>query len=149
MTLKMLSNQISLPKDGYFCNRQQPFLTEVVYFVSMTDPSDTTVDLTALREAAGLTVRGLARELGINHATLLKWESSGRVAKAEFLVPMSSILGVSIEELLGQPKPRRTAAPGGKLGQVFREVSELPRRKQQRIVEVVEDMLTAQKAKAS
>jgi len=58
---------------------------------------------------------------------------------------MSSLLGVTIEELLGQPKPRKLATPGGKLGQVFRKVSELPRRKQQRIVEV---MLTAQKAKA-
>jgi len=105
-------------------------------------------DLARMRERAGLGVRELARELGINHATLLQWEKAGKVSKTEFLVPMAAILGVSLEELLGQPKPRRAAAPGGKLGQVFREVSELPRRKQQRIVEVVEDMLTAQKAKA-
>lgn len=120
----------------------------MVYFISMTKTEDSLVDLVALREAAGLTVRGLARELGINHTTVLKWEQTGKVAKTEFLIPMSSLLGVTIEELLGQPKPRKSAAPGGKLGQVFREVSELPRRKQQRIVEVVEDMLTAQKAKA-
>jgi hypothetical protein len=120
----------------------------MVYFVSMTQIPAFPVDLTSLREAAGLTVRGLARELGVTHAAVLKWERSGHIAKTEFLVPMASLLGVTIEELLGQPNPRKSAAPGGKLGQVFREVSDLPRRKQQRIVEVVEDMLTAQKAKA-
>jgi transcriptional regulator with XRE-family HTH domain len=67
----------------------------MVYFVSMSDNPKTLIDLTALRENAGLTVRGLARELGINHATLLNWEQTGRVAKAEFLLPMSSILGVT------------------------------------------------------
>ena len=121
----------------------------MVYFVSMNDSSGQSIDLVELREQAGLGVRELARQLGVNHATVLKWEATGKVAKSEYLVPMSEILGVTIEELLGQPKPRRATAPGGKLGQVFREVSELPRRRQQRIVEVVEDMLTAQKAKAS
>lgn len=114
----------------------------------MSDEADPTIDLAELRENAGLGVRELARQLGTHHTTILKWEAAGRVSKAEYLVPMSEILGVTIEELLGQPKPRRAVAPGGKLGQVFREVSELPRRRQQRIVEVVEDMLAAQKAKA-
>jgi len=112
-----------------------------------TEPSKAAVDLVELRENAGLGIRELGRQLGVHHTTLLKWEAAGKVAKAEYLMPMSQILGVTIEELLGQPKPRRAVAPGGKLGQVFREVSELPRRRQQRIVEVVEDMLTAQRAK--
>ena len=106
------------------------------------------VDLTKMREDAALTVRGLAAQLGISHVAVLKWEKAGKVAKTEFLVPMSQILGVTIEELLGQPNPRRNAAPGGKLGQVFREVSELPRSQQNRIISFVEDMLTAQKAKS-
>ena len=108
---------------------------------------DTSIDLAALREDAGLTVRGLARQLGLHHTTILQWERSRKIAKTEFLVPMSEILGVSIEQLLGQPKRRGSTAPGGKVGQVFRQVSELPRRQQQRIVEVVEDMLTAQLTK--
>jgi transcriptional regulator with XRE-family HTH domain len=121
----------------------------MVYFISMPTTESLPVDLVQMRENARLTVRGLARELGINHTTVLKWEQTGKVAKTEFLVPMASILGVTIEELLGQPTPRRSAAPGGKLGQIMREVSDLPRRKQQRIIEVLEDMVTAQKAKAS
>jgi len=120
----------------------------MVYFVNMNSVEATFVDLTKMREDAALTVRGLATQLGISHVAVLKWEKAGKVAKTEFLVPMSQILGVTIEELLGQPNPRRNAAPGGKLGQVFREVSELPRSQQNRIISFVEDMLTAQKAKS-
>jgi len=114
---------------------------------AMSKEMETVVDLVALRENAGLGVRELARQLGIHHTTILKWETAGKVAKADYLIPMSEILGVTIEELLGHPKPRRATAPGGKLGHVFRQVSELPRRQQQRIVDVVEDMVTAQLSK--
>ena len=121
----------------------------MVYFVSMTEISQPFVDLTKLREDANLSVRALSRELGVTHAAVIKWEKAGKVTKTEFLIPLSRILGVTIEELLGQPKPRKSAAPGGKLGQVFRDVSELPRRQQQRIVATVEDMLIAHQAKSS
>ena len=122
----------------------------MAYFVSVqTDNETPVVDLTSLREAAGLTARGVARELGVTHAAVLKWERAGRITKTEFLIPMASLLGVSIEELLGQPKPRRAVSPGGKLGQVFRDVSEMPRRKQQQIIEVVEALIDKHEAKAS
>lgn len=123
----------------------------MVYFLNMQTAEtakSSPVNLTKFREDAGLTVRALARELGINHTTILKWEQTGKVAKTEFLVPMSNILGVTIEELLGQPKPRNSAAPGGKLGQLFRDVSGLPRRKQERIVEVVEALVAQQMVKS-
>lgn len=119
----------------------------MVYFISMNEETDSVIDLAELRESAGLGVRELARQLGIHHTTILKWEAAGKVAKAEYLVPMSQILGVTIEELLGQPKPRRAVAPGGKLGEVFRAVSGLPRRKQQRIVEVVEALVAQKEAR--
>jgi len=125
------------------------FISDMVYFVSMITTEEAFVDLTKMRKNADLTVRGLANELGISHTAVLKWEKVGKVHKTEFLMPLSQILGVTIEELIGQLTPRRNAAPGGKLGQVFREVSELPRSQQQRIVATVEDMLIAQKAKAS
>jgi transcriptional regulator with XRE-family HTH domain len=152
MAAKKASNQKLLFTGGAFRHRLQAFSTALVYFVSMLETENSPVapvDLAGLRENAGLTVRGLARELGINHTTVLKWERTGKVAKTEFLVPMSQILGVTIEELLGQPKPRRATAPGGKLGQVFRDVSEMPRRKQQQVIEVVEALIDKHQAKAS
>ena len=64
-------------------------------------------------------MRELARQLGTSHPNILSWEKNGRVAKTEFLLPMARILGVTVEEVLGEVKPRRVANPGGKLGQVF------------------------------
>ena len=107
------------------------------------------VDLKGMREKAGLTVREFARELGTYHTNVLNWERDGRITKTEFVVPASSILGVTVDELLGLPKTRSNPIPGGKLGQLFRDVAELPRSQQERIMDVVEDMLTAQRAKAS
>ena len=113
----------------------------------MTTTEGPFVNLTKMRENAGLTVRGLAIELGISHTAVLKWEKAGKVHKTDFLMPLSQIFGVTIEELLGQLTPRRNAAPGGKLGQMFRDVSDLPRSQQNRIISFLDDMLTAQKAK--
>jgi transcriptional regulator with XRE-family HTH domain len=104
--------------------------------------------LRELRERAGISVRQLARILAIHHTNIVYWEKSGRIAKVELLPKMAEALGVTIEELLGLPKPRRVTVPAGRLGQVFRDVSELPRNQQQRIVEVVEDMIAGQKAKS-
>ena len=118
----------------------------MVYFRSM--PTTTSpIKLTALREKAGLTAREFARQLETSHTNVINWEKAGWITKSEFLPSAASILGVTIDELLGLPKTRKAPIPGGKAGQVFRQVAELPRRQQERIVAVVEDMLTAQKAR--
>jgi transcriptional regulator with XRE-family HTH domain len=97
-----------------------------------------TTHLKALRERAGLSVRELARQLDIHHTNIVYWEKTGRVAKAELLPRMAELLGVSVEELLGQPRPTRSGGVPGKLGLIFEEASKLPRRQQQKIIEFVE-----------
>jgi transcriptional regulator with XRE-family HTH domain len=104
--------------------------------------------LRELREAAGLSVRELARQIGEQHTNVLYWESSGNLPRSNVLIPMAEALGVSVEVLLGKPTARRTGKPGGKVGVVFEAVSKLPRRQQQKIVEVVEAMV-AQHSKAA
>lgn len=104
--------------------------------------------LRELRESAGLTVRELARQIGTNHPNVIYWEKAGRVAKTEFLLPMAKALGVSVEELLGAPKSKRTA-PGGRVGLVFEKVSKIPRRQQSKILDVVEALVDQHEAKAS
>lgn len=105
--------------------------------------------LRALREAAGLSQRELSRQLDTHHSNVGFWERTGTAPRGSVLPKMARLLGVSVEDLLGveSDKPKRPAAPGGRLGRVFEEVSELPRRQQDRIVAVVEDMLVARKAK--
>jgi transcriptional regulator with XRE-family HTH domain len=114
----------------------------MVYFIDMNTTMDLKINLAELRENAGLTARELARQLNIHHSTVLQWEQNGKVAKTEYLLPVSQILGVSVEELLGQPKSRKNNAPGGRLGQVFSEVSTLPRRQQQKVIEMAEGFLS-------
>lgn len=60
-------------------------------------------------------------------------------ARSDVLVPIAKALGVTVEELLGKPDRKRTRpVAGGKLGEIFERVSKLPRRQQQRIVELLE-----------
>ena len=75
-----------------------------------------TSHLKHLREMAGLTVRELARQIGTNHPNILYWEKIGKVAKTEYLVPMAKALGVTIDEVLGEPRPRKTIIAGGRMG---------------------------------
>lgn len=110
----------------------------------MTTATDSKIDLAELRENAGLTARELARQLGIHHSTVLHWEQNGKVTKTEYLLPVSQILGVSVEELLGQPRSRKNV-PAGRLGKVFSEVSTLPRRQQQKVIEMAEGFLALQR----
>lgn len=99
--------------------------------------------LRQLREALGISVRELARQIDEQHTNVSFWERTGTLPRSNVLVALAKALGVSVEELLGEAKPRRAAAPGGKVRQVFEQVQKLPRRKQDKIVEVVEALLKA------
>jgi transcriptional regulator with XRE-family HTH domain len=94
-----------------------------------------------LREKAGLTLRELSRQLGEHPSNMSYWERTGTVPRSGVLLPMAKALGVTVEELLGEPKSRRTAVPGGKAGQVLDALSRLPRRQQQKIIDVVEALV--------
>lgn len=98
-------------------------------------------NLRQLREASGLSVRELARQIGESPTNVSYWERSGQTPRSDVLAALAKALGVTIEEVLGEPKPRRTVAPGGKLGQVFQQVARLPRRKQDKVLEVVNALI--------
>ena len=104
--------------------------------------------LRVFREQVGLSVRELAATIGTHHTNLSYWERTGRVGKTEFIEPLASALGVSIEDILGLERKQRGNAPGGRLGRSFEAASKLPRRQQQKIAEVVEGMLLLHETKA-
>jgi|TARA_Y100000385_G_C12998019_1_gene595836 transcriptional regulator with XRE-family HTH domain len=118
------------------------------YYVGMTSDPNTS-HLRKLREAAGLSLRELARQLDQQPTNISFWERTGKLPRAEVLIPMARALGVSVEEILGEPAPTNNRKPGGKLGEVVEDLSSLPRRQQQRILRAVEDMIAGQRAKAS
>jgi transcriptional regulator with XRE-family HTH domain len=105
--------------------------------------------LRELREASGLSVRELARQIEEQHTNVLYWETSGNLPRSNVLVPMAKALGVTVEELLGQPRPKKVLAPGGRLGRVVETISRLPRRQQDKIVDVIETFVAGQQIKAA
>ena len=105
--------------------------------------------LRQLREASGLSVRELARQIGENHTNVSYWERSGQAPRSDVLAPIAAALGVSVQELLGEPAPKRAAAPAGKLGRVVESLAKLPRRQQEKVVEMIETILAGHQAKRS
>jgi len=104
--------------------------------------------LRELREDAGLSLRELARQLEVHPSNVSFWENQDKLPSSSILLKMAESLGVTVEELLGG-KPRKENPARGRLAKLFAEASALPKNKQERISIVLEDMLTAQKAKAS
>jgi transcriptional regulator with XRE-family HTH domain len=95
--------------------------------------------LAQLREAAGLTQAQLGERVGVHSSNIAFWELSGTPPRGEVLPKLAQALNVTIDELLGAtpPKPKKQAAKG-RLQQVFEEAAKLPRRQQQKIIEMAE-----------
>ena len=99
-----------------------------------------------MRKHSGLrrsTCRPAPREFADRLKTTLKmidyYERRANNPSVEFVSQAARILSVSVAELLGeevQIKRARKSGPTGKVHKIFKEVSKLPRRQQEKIVEV-------------
>lgn len=112
--------------------------------------------LFALRKAAGLTQAELAHLIGEIQANISFWEYTDKPPRSDILPKMAKALGVRIEDILGESASTPVAPPlsssPGPLGQVqraFEAVRTLPRRQQQKIVEVVFAFVNEYHRKAS
>jgi transcriptional regulator with XRE-family HTH domain len=112
------------------------------------DMAETISHLRRLREASGLSVRELARQIGQQPSNVSFWETTDKLPRSEVLIPMSRALGISVEELLGA-NPKRNGTAGGRLGKTTERITQLPRRQQGKILDVVEAMLAQEESKAS
>ena len=98
------------------------------------------------RQTAGWSQQQLADKLGVSQQMVGYLELRPVAVRPELLARLSQALHVSLEDLLGVSVPaRKPTGPTGKVRKVFEAVSQLPRRQQERIVGVVEDMLAAQR----
>jgi len=62
---------------------------------------------------------------------------------------MAQVLGVRVEALLGEELPRfRRSGPVGRVQKVFEEVSKLPRRQQDKVVEIISALVEQYRRKA-
>ena len=100
--------------------------------------------LVTARQQAGLSQAQVAEKLGITQQSYGGWERRETALKPEHLVQLAATLNVTVDYLLGKENGRpRSGGPAGKARQIFEQVSQLPRHQQQRVLQVVADMLTA------
>jgi transcriptional regulator with XRE-family HTH domain len=103
-----------------------------------------------LRRAAGLTQVELAHLIGEPQQNIAYWEQSDKPPRSDVLQRLAKALGVSVEDILDiDALPPRQYGPMGKVRRVFDEVSKLPRRQQDKIVEFVSALVDQYKRKAS
>jgi len=97
----------------------------------------------SLREAAGLSQQEVAAQLGIVQSSYATWERQTPSLRPEQIERLSKILGVAVADFfsLESTEPVRRSGPLGRAKRIFEEVSALPRKKQKRILDVVEDLL--------
>lgn len=102
--------------------------------------------LAALRRAAGLTQVELAQLVGESQQNIAFWEQSEKPPRSDVLPKLAKVLGIKIEQILEGDLPQtRRAGPVGKVQKIFEEVSTLPRKQQERIVETVSALVAQYK----
>lgn len=93
--------------------------------------------LVRLRKEAGLSQAQMAEKLGLSQPVVSDYERGASRLHGELILKVAEILNVSADELLGKETNKPKARPSGKVQQVFEEVSNLPRRQQDKVVEFV------------
>lgn len=100
------------------------------------------------RQQAGFSQAQIAGMLGVSQQTYAGWERKTTALRPEHIARLADALNVSPDYLLGRnTAPPRRSGPTGKARRAFEQVSRLPRRRQEKILEVV-DALIAQKARS-
>ena len=93
--------------------------------------------LAEARTKAGLSQAELADKIGMSQRLITHWERRSVTLKPEQIVSLSVALNMSADELLGI-KPSKRTRPTGRASQVLDAVAKLPRRQQEKIIDVVE-----------
>ena len=94
------------------------------------------------RQVSGLSQVQLAEQLGVTQQMVGYLERQPVAIRPELLLQLSQTLGVTLEELLGQPlKPQRTTGPTGKMRQLFTAASRLPRSQQEKILAILQPFI--------
>lgn len=102
--------------------------------------------LTRLRETAKLSQREVSEALGIAQPSYAAWERRTVAITPEQLQRLAEVLGCEVEDFfLDEGEDRKKPGPVGRARKTFETVSQLPRPKQKKILDVV-DMLIKSEA---
>lgn len=107
--------------------------------------------LAELRKSAGLSQQQLANLIKVRQSTVASWERSPNPPKGEFLAPLAKALKVSLDTLLRvktDTTPARHRGPSSKFESMIDQVSTLPRRRQQRIANLLGTLIAQETAES-
>jgi transcriptional regulator with XRE-family HTH domain len=91
------------------------------------------------RERAGFTQIELAKRLGVTQQVIAAWERRIIALRPEQIKAIAQALSTTADYLIGISESwKGSKGPSGKVRQVFEQVSKLPRRQQEKVVEFVE-----------
>jgi transcriptional regulator with XRE-family HTH domain len=93
------------------------------------------------RKAQNLTQQQLGDQLGIPQQTLAHYEGGYVRFPASVLPPLAQILGLTLDELMGQERAKGKRGPSSRLQQQIERISQLPKTKQVFVMEMLDTVL--------
>jgi transcriptional regulator with XRE-family HTH domain len=100
-----------------------------------------------LRQQAGLSQQQVAEKLGMSQRAYSHWERLPVALRPEQLQQLAQALNVSLDELIGgTATASKKRGPKSQLEKQLEAVAALPRAQQQRILNVVQALLTQAQA---
>ncbi len=91
-----------------------------------------------------MTQKEVAERLSVSPSFVTFWERKGKSLPPEILLKLSELYNVSVDELIGNKPEKRADKPSGRLRKSFEKASQLSRRQQEKIAEVVDALVLAQ-----
>ncbi len=101
--------------------------------------------LAEFRKRAGYSQAELGRRIGVPQGVVAFWELTDKPPRSNVLLKLAEVLRVRVvEDLLGGRAPRVSpSGPVGRARRLFDQLARLPRRRQDRILGILEDLLGA------
>jgi transcriptional regulator with XRE-family HTH domain len=99
------------------------------------------IRIAELRQKLGLSQQALADRLELKQQTWATYESATRRLPTSQLIPLTQILGVSLEDLLGVEQAKQKPGPAPKLQKQIEKISDLPKSKQKFVSDFLDTVL--------
>lgn len=109
---------------------------EKVFFVQLGSR------IAQLRKEQGITQVQLAEWLNVSQQTVNAYEVGRRRMAVSALPTIAKLLGVSLEELIGEPQKPGKRGPTPKLQQQMQRIHQLPKARQKFVMEMIETVLS-------
>lgn len=101
------------------------------------------VRLAQARKAQHRTQQQIADQIGLAQQTYAHYEGARQRVPAFMLAPLARVLGLTLEELLGEEmKPQGKRGPVSRLDQQVERIRQLPRPKQRFVMEMLDNVLS-------